>query len=327
MGSFFMARFAHRLPEPAWVIIGNVGMGLAGLVYALATSIPLAIAMVMVSGLFNSPMSVARQTLLQRNIPRDMRGRVFSAYYVMRDLIFLAGMASAGLADFIDIRLMLVFSSLLLFASAALTLFAPGLGIATWRATSARLAAAVAAPPPEPLPARPATPADFDLLALRIGPLAQLSPEQRASFVGAATVRRIPAGTRIVEHGSSASSAYFVLEGSATAGVPAEVGYRGLSTMGAGDFFGEIAALTGSPRTADVVADTETTLLEVPEAALRAIMVVPELRKLLLSALATRLLRTGAADLPRLAGLDPEAVRDLRVARHDAGPDEQSGAP
>jgi CRP-like cAMP-binding protein len=306
-----------------WVIVGNVGMGLAGLVYALATSIPLAIAMVMVSGFFNSPMSVARQTLLQRNIPRDKRGRVFSAYYVMRDIIFLAGMGGAGLADVFDIRLMLVFSSLLLFASALLTLFAPGLGIATWRAVSARLAAAEAAPPPEVLPTRPATPADFDLLASRIGPLAQLSPEQRASFLGDATVRRLPAGTRIVEHGSTASSAYFVLDGSATAGVPTEVGYRGLSTMGAGDFFGEIAALTGSPRTADVVADADTTLLEVPASALRAVMVVPEVQKLLLSTLTTRLLRTESADLPRLAGLDPDALRDLRVARPDADPDDR----
>ena len=43
--------------------------------------------------------------------------------------------------------------------------------------------------------------------------------------------------------------------------------------MTAGDFFGEIGALTGSTRTADVVADVDTTLLEVPADALRATMV------------------------------------------------------
>ena len=82
-----------------------------------------------------------------------------------------------------------------------------------------------------------------------------------------------------------------------------------------GDFFGEIAALTGSPRTADVVADTETTLLEVPADALRAVMYVPEIRRLVFSTLTSRLTRTEAADLPRLAGPDQEALRDLRTPR------------
>ena len=320
LGSFFMARFSSRLTEPAWVIVGSVGMGAAGLVYALATSIPLAIAMVMVSGFFNSPMSVARSVLLQRNIPRDMRGRVFSAYYVMRDLIFLAGMAAAGLADVFDIRLLLIGSSLLLFVSAALTLVAPGLGISTWRATSARLAAAEAVPAAAAVVARAATLADFDRLVARIGPLTQLSQEQRAAFVKDATIRQIPAGTRILEHGDAASSAYFILDGTTTAGVPMESGYRGLSTMGPGDFFGEIAALTGSLRTADVVADSETTLMEVPAASLRATMVVPDVQKLLLSTLTSRLLRTEAADLPRLAGIDQETLRDLRMPRTAASP-------
>jgi CRP-like cAMP-binding protein len=108
---------------------------------------------------------------------------------------------------------------------------------------------------------------------------------------------------------------YFILEGSATAGIPVDGDYRGLSTMHAGDFFGEIAALTGSPRTADVVADSETTLLEVPADALRAVMTVPEIRRLVFSTLTSRLTRTESADLPRLAGPDQEALRDLRTPR------------
>jgi CRP-like cAMP-binding protein len=212
---------------------------------------------------------------------------------------------------------MIVFASSLLFVSAAFTLVAPGLGISTWRAASDRLAAAMeGAPGLASLPTRAATLADFDRLASRLGTFSRLSPEQRQAFVADATVRDVPAGTRVVEHGETASAAYFVLDGSAAAGIPVEGGgYRGLSTMGAGDFFGEIAALTGSPRTADVVADTDSVLLEVPAASLRATMVVPEIQRLIFSTLTSRLMRTESADLPRLAGVDQESLRDLRTPR------------
>ncbi len=315
LGSFFMARFAKRLPEPAWIALAMAGMGAAGVLYALATDINVAILLVMISGFFNSPSSVARSVLLQRHTPREMRGRVFSAFYVMRDVIFLLGMAGAGLADVIDIRVMLIVSALLLFAAAGLVLVAPGLSVGTWRAATDRLRAAEGAPGLAVSPVRAATLADFDRLAGRLSAFARLSAEQRAAFVSTATVREVPAGTRVVEHGDSASSAYFILDGSTTAGIPVDDGYRGLSTMGAGDFFGEIAALTGSLRTADVVTDEDTILLEVPAEALRATMVVPEIQRLVFSTLSNRLQRTEAADLPRLAGLDQDNLRDLRTPR------------
>ena len=315
-GSLAMARFARLLPEPVWIVVSLVGMGIAGIGYAMATSVPAAILLVSISGFLQPPSSVSRSVLLQRHTPREMRGRVFSAFYVMRDVIFLIGMAGAGLADILDLRFMIIVASSLLFVSAGFTLFAPGLGISTWRAASARLAAAVeAAPALATVPVRAATLADFDRLAVRLGTFARLSPQQRTAFVADATVREVPVGTKIVEHGDVASSAYFVLDGSATAGIPDESGYRGLSTMGPGDFFGEIAALTGSPRTADVIAEADTTLMEVPADALRATMVVPEIQKLVFSTLASRLMRTEAADLPRLAGVDQESLRDLRTPR------------
>ena len=120
VGSFFMARFSSRLPEPLWIVIGLTGMGAAGILYGLSTSIPLAIVLVMITGFFNSPSSVARSVLMQRHTPREMRGRVFSAFYVMRDIIFLFGMAGAGLADIVDIRLLIIFASALLFVSAGI---------------------------------------------------------------------------------------------------------------------------------------------------------------------------------------------------------------
>jgi CRP-like cAMP-binding protein len=315
VGSLFMARFSKLLPEPAWIVVSLVGMGIAGIAYAASTTVPVAILMVTISGFLQPPSSVSRSVLLQRATPREMRGRVFSAFYVMRDVIFLIGMAGAGLADVVDIRILIVFASSLLFVSAAFTLVAPGLGVSTWGAAAKRLRAAASAPGLATTPARAATLADFDRLTGRLGTFARLSPAQRSDFIRQAQMRDIPAGTRVVEHGDLASSAYFILDGSATAGIPQDDGYRGLSTMGPGDFFGEIAALTGSPRTADVAVDVDTTLLEVPAEALRATMVVPEIQKLVLSTLTSRLLRTENADLPRLAGVDQDDLRDLRTPR------------
>ena len=83
--------------------------------------------------------------------------------------------------------------------------------------------------------------------------------------------------------------------------------------MSAGDFFGEIAALTGSQRTANVAAEEPTTLLQVPAETLRGLMSQPVVGRLLLSKMTERLGRTHSADLPRLAGLDQESLRELRT--------------
>ena len=313
LGSLFMARYSARLQTGLWVFVGSAGMGIASLLYAASPVIGVAIAFAMISGFFNSPASVARQTLLQRNTPREMRGRVFSGLFVMRDVIFLAGMACAGLADVLDVRLLLGFVAFVTLAVGVASLFAPGVGrpAAEWRrGLSALRAARVTGD----VVARPATLADFDRLVGRLATFSLLNASQRAAFIADAVVRDVPEGAQLVTHGEQANAAYFILKGEAAAGVPdAEGGYRGLSTMGEGDFFGEIAALTGSARTADVVASRPSTLMEVPAAALRAVMDVPEVNKLLLSTLTERLLRTNQPDLPRLASMDQAALRDLRT--------------
>jgi MFS family permease len=315
VGSLLMARFSYKLSEGSWIVVSGVGMGIAGIAYALTTSIPLAITIAIISGIANAPIGVARATLMQRNTPRELRGRVFSSFFVMRDVVFLLGMGAAGLADIIDIRLLVILSALLLILMAALAAFAPGVGrpAPDWLRLRRRLETAVPAPATALAGVRPATIADFDRLTTRLATFGRLSEPMRLAFVREAVVREVPEGTRIVTHGDTATAAYFILEGQAAAGVPDGDSYRGLSTMREGDFFGEIAALTGSPRTADVVADKPTTLLEVPAEALRATMVVPEINKLVLNTLTERLVRTNLADLPRLAANDQSALRDLRT--------------
>jgi CRP-like cAMP-binding protein/sugar phosphate permease len=317
VGSLMMAKWADRFREGSWIVVATIAMGLTGVFYGLSTSIVVAILLVTLSGFFNAPSSISRRVLLQRATPRELRGRVFSAFAVVRDVTFLIGISLAGLADVVPIRILVIASSIVLVLVGLWTGIVPGIGrpAAEWRRAMSALRSASAAPA-IPTLVRPATMADFDGLAGYLPALARLDAQQRAALLAAATVRDVPAGATIVGVGEVGDAAYFILSGRVAAGTPeADGGYRSLSSMRAGDFFGEIAALTGSLRTATVAAEEPTTIMEVPAAALRALMTVPELGSIFLSKLTERLNRTNAADLPRFSGVDQASLKDLRTPR------------
>jgi CRP-like cAMP-binding protein len=288
----------------------------AGILYGTAQNIYFAILYVMISGFMQPPSSISRSLILQRNTPREFRGRVFSAFFVSRDVLFLLGMAAAGLADFIDIRLLIIVASGILIGAAALAQLMPGLGrpAAEWRRSIQLLRTAPSATTAALV--RPAVMLDFDVLASHLTALSGLDMARRQAFIDDATVSEVEAGTAIIKQGDASDSAYFVLSGKLVAGVPGEDGsYRSLSTMVTGDFFGEIAALTGSPRTSNVLAEESSTLMEISADTLRSLMDMPALSSLFMTTLTERLGRTTGADRPRLSGLDQEALRDLRTQR------------
>jgi CRP-like cAMP-binding protein len=82
--------------------------------------------------------------------------------------------------------------------------------------------------------------------------------------------------------------------------------------MGPGDFFGEIAALTGSRRTADVITDEESSLIVVTAQSLRGMMDHPAVSQLFLTTMSERLTRVQISDLPRFAGYDQQELKELR---------------
>ena len=85
-------------------------------------------------------------------------------------------------------------------------------------------------------------------------------------------------GRRVLRQGLSGSALYIVLEGSATVHV-AEVRVAHLAR---GDFFGEISVLTGSPRTATIVAASRCELLELDRPTLDSITsAYPRVREVL----------------------------------------------
>ena len=319
-GSLLMARLTDRLRAGQWVAISIIGMALAGIGYSLMVAVPLAIAIQVASGFLNAPSSVGRRLVVQRNTPRDMRGRVNSAFFVSRDVVFLIGMAAAGLADVIDVRLMYLISALILLGAGLWILVIPGLGqpAAEWRRAMTLLRTA---PATSGLGVgRAATLAEMDQLVGWLPSLSTLSAKDRADFVAHSIVNEAPPGTTIIRHGDTGDAAYFVLAGRAVAGIATgDGGYRSLSTLTPGDFFGEIAALTGSARTANVVADEPTRLLQVPAKALRGLMSDPALSQLFLTKMSERLSRTHISDLPRFAGVDQASLRELRTSPAEAG--------
>lgn len=320
LSSLMMARLADRLREGQWIALGLIGFGVIGSIYSRVTSIPLAIGLVMLSGFTNAPFSISRQLLVQRNTTREVRGRVNSAYSVVVSVIGLLGMAAAGLADVIPVRTMVLMCGLAVGAAGLLAAVLPGIGEPTsdWRH---KLQLLLAAPPkPDVIVLRSAALRDYGVLMAYLPLLVELDETDKKQFINGASIAMVDAGSTVVRRGEAGTEAYFILDGWAVAGVE---GIRGkvvsLSSMGPGDFFGEIAALTSTKRTADVVAESALTLMQVPAKNLDIAMQNPHLRYLFMSKLTERLARTHQADLPRLHGLDQEALRELRLEAVGSG--------
>jgi CRP-like cAMP-binding protein/predicted MFS family arabinose efflux permease len=315
-GSLLMARLADRRPAGQWLVFSYLGMGASQMLYSQLSIIPIAFAVITVSGFMNAPSVVARNLIIQRHTPREMRGRVASVFFVTRDLSFLIGMVSAGLADAIGIRELFFAAAAMVAVMGVVALFMPGVGQATfeWRRAVQTLRAAQAAPPARLSAGRAATVADVGMLAAQTSMLATLTPTDRQQLAASSRVVDAPPGTIIIRRGDASNAAYFLLKGRVVAGVETSDGqYRSLEEMSAGDFFGEIAALSGQPRTANVVAVEPVQLFEVPASALRQLMAHPRIGELVRAKYVERLSRTNLTELPRFAGVDQATVRELRL--------------
>jgi MFS family permease len=314
LGSLLMARISNRLREGQWITLSFLGMGVVNAIYAGISSVPLAIVFVTISGFANAPASIARNLIVQRHTPREARGRVASVFFLTRSGSFLVGMALAGLADVWGVRAMALASALLVLVPGVLALFLPGLGqpAAEWRRAIRRLRTAKVSA--EPRVGRPATLADFDMLAAQLPALSGLASTDRRTLISQSQVVEVPPNAAVLRKGELGDTTYFILSGRAVAGTEtADGNYRSLETMAAGDFFGEIAALMGSPRMANVVADEPTTLLVVPGPAFRHLMENAEISRVIHSKFLQRLSTLNRGELPRFVGMDQETLRELRT--------------
>ncbi len=318
-GSLAMARLGDRLGAGQWIAISLLGVGLTMLAFGLSRSVPPALLITLLEGMIYAPAVVAQTVVIQRHTPRAARGRVFSAFFVMVDSLFLVGLAAGGLADVLDIRLLYVAGAgaALLIGGAALVL--PGLGrpAAEWRRALYLLRTAPQAPGLGLELGRRLLPSDFTRLTSLLPALARLAPDQQQRLSAAMSLHAVPAGTAVIRMGEASDRAFFILEGQAVAGRAEAESYRTLEVLRRGDFFGEIAALTGRPRMANVVTDQATTLVRVPAASLRELALVPELHSLFHTRMAERLSQLSPTDLARPCAMDQEALRELRTPAAD----------
>ena len=128
-------------------------------------------------------------------------------------------------------------------------------------------------------------------------------------------------GEVVVDSGDASSEVFFVAEGAVRVVVRTALGYEAiLNDLGAGSFFGELAAIDGVARSANVTALQRTRLCAVPGAAFMEIVLSLARRRAAADAHARRA-RAGQGRAPaRIHGAARPAKADGRVAPPVARP-------
>ena len=120
----------------------------------------------------------------------------------------------------------------------------------------------------------------------------RMSESNLKTVLKSAVQKKCPAGTKIVEEGKGGVGFYLILDGTA------EVIREGekLAELTGGNFFGELSVIDGAPRTADVVAMTDTYCLIVSQWAMKSLIENhPEIAQGMLDELVRRLRATNEA--------------------------------
>ena len=100
-----------------------------------------------------------------------------------------------------------------------------------------------------------------------------LEPADIEELAGKAATLRFTRGERVVEQGDAGDTLYLLLEGRAQVLVRDERRReREVATLGAGEFFGEMALLTGAPRSATVRAVEDLEVMVVGSSALKPVL-------------------------------------------------------
>lgn len=310
-GSLLMAALADRIREGQWLALSFVFMALAGVGYSFSGTMSIAILLIGLAGFMNAPSFIGRLLVIQRATPREMRGRVNSSFFVVRDSMFVIGMLLAGLGDFVSVRLLYFVGSIGTLAAGVAILLIPGFAQpwSEWRRLFHRLRGAEAAP--RLGGGIPATLGEIEKFIAARPELRGMGEKDRRRLADQTMVAEAPGGKLVVYRGETSNAAYFILRGKVGIGYIRDDEYVILNYLQEGDFFGEIAALTGAARTANVITEEDSSFLILPSKVLRSLAAThPALRQVFYSTMTERL---SVADAPIGSRLDQGLLRELRT--------------
>lgn len=167
---------------------------------------------------------------------------------------------------------------------------------------------------PKRAAANPAAPSagSWDYRTLRrVKILAALSDEQLERFGHYAELERVPQWKVIVKQGDRGDAMYLILEGELRVRLDVMGRETILATMGAGEFFGDISLFDQGPRSADVVANADSTIVKLTASKFEELaQAAPDLATPLLMAIGKTLTARIRADNKRFG----DSVKFARAA-------------
>jgi predicted MFS family arabinose efflux permease len=123
IGTLTVATIAHRILRPGTVLLAAAAfMGLELMLFAVSPAMWLALPVLMLVGFSNTFSLTQVSTLLQREVPDHLRGRVMSLYALCWNLLPLGGLLAGVLAAAVSARFAVLFGGAMVAANALLLL-------------------------------------------------------------------------------------------------------------------------------------------------------------------------------------------------------------
>ncbi len=107
-----------------------------------------------------------------------------------------------------------------------------------------------------------------------------LAEEELEKLAKSSSTRVFAPGEAIVRRGQEGNSMFVIVRGAVKVQIPEDDFQRTINELKANDFFGEMSLLTGQPRTATVIAEEETEVIQIKKTALKPLFEAnPDLMK------------------------------------------------